>query len=258
MRVETLHLPSPDGAVLVRYFPAEGAPRGGVILYMDVFGLRPELDRMAATYAAAGYATFLPDLFHRRAERRFKVIDSAAEPVDPRAIAANDATTLAMSVADTRAILDHAAARPELAGLRFGAVGHCMGGRHALAALASFPDRIFAAASLHGGRLVSDAPDSPHLLLHSLRGVAYFAFAADDPTCPDAHKRIIEATIAASGAHASTEHVPAEHGWTFPERYCHDPHAAAGTMHRVLALFEAEVAQAGAQANSRARAQERP
>jgi carboxymethylenebutenolidase len=68
--------------------------------------------------------------------------------------AANDATSLAMTRADTQAVLDHARRAHGLA--RFGAVGPCMGARHALAAAARFPDEVRAAACLHGGRMVCD------------------------------------------------------------------------------------------------------
>jgi carboxymethylenebutenolidase len=116
-----------------------------------------------------------------------------------------------------------------------------MGGRHAIAAAATFPEEIAAAASLHGGRLVWDGDTSPHHYIPRVQGALYFAFAAHDETCPDAHKTLIERTIAESGVRGTTEHYAAAHGWTFPERWCFDPTAADRAFARVLGLFEANV-----------------
>jgi carboxymethylenebutenolidase len=234
-----------DGPVPVRVFrPAR--PRGCVIVDMDAFGWRPELDGICARYAAQGYATFLPDLYHRLGKVRFAPPASADEPLDPAMHRANDATTIAMTLADTGAILDYAGRDAQLRSLAFGVVGYCMGARHALAALATFPDRIKAAACLHGGRMVWDGESSPHLYIPRLKGHAYFAFAADDPTCPAEHQALIEATIAASGAPATTERFAAAHGWTFPERHCHDPAAAERVWAKVLTLFATHVAAVAA------------
>jgi carboxymethylenebutenolidase len=215
--------------------------KGGVILYMDAFGLRPEFDGLCRSYAEAGYVAFLPDLYYRLPVRRFAVPASAGEPLDPAMHDANAATTLEMTLADTGALLAHVLAAPRYGVRRFGTVGHCMGGRHAIAAAATFPEEIAAAASLHGGRLVWDGETSPHLYIPRVQAEIYFAFAAHDETCPDAHKALIERTIAESGVRGTTEHYAAAHGWTFPERWCFDRDAAERTFARVLALFDANV-----------------
>lgn len=241
-----IDLRTADGMMPVRVFePAESSRdrQGGVILYMDAFGLRPELDRLCRRYADAGYVTFLPDLYYRLRVRRFAVPASADDPLDPAMHAANAATTVEMTLADTGALLAHVLATPRYSLRRFGTVGHCMGGRHAVAAAASYPQEIAAAASLHGGRLVWEGDTSPHLYIPRVQGALYFAFAAHDETCPDAHKALIERTIAESGVRGMTEHYAAAHGWTFPERWCFDREAAERTFDRVLALFDYNVYQ---------------
>ncbi len=102
-----------------------------------------------------------------------------------------------------------------------------------------------AAACLHGGRMVWEGESSPHRYIPRVAGALHFGFAADDETCPDAHKALIEATIAASGARAATEHYAAAHGWTFPTRWCHDREAAERAFVQVVALFDREVAAGG-------------
>ena len=243
METISLKLEGENAHVPVHVFVPDARRRkGAVIFYMDAFGLRPELDEMARRYADAGYVSFLPDLYHRLDQRHFRIPSTAGEPLDPAMNAANSRTTLAMSVTDTAAILDHVAANPAYGVGRFGTVGYCMGARHALAAAATFRDRIAACACLHGGRLVWDGPDSPHTLIPRVSGALYFAFAADDETCPDQHKRLIEQTIAASSVRARTEQFSSAHGWTFPSRWCYDPVAAEHAFKAVIDLFDAEVA----------------
>jgi carboxymethylenebutenolidase len=239
MSVSTIALRTADGEQPVKVFTPAGKPRGGVLVYMDAFGWRDELDGMAARYAEAGWLTCLPDMFYRQGTVRFPPPDGPGK-LDPAMHAANSVTTLAMSIADTGALLDWAAAaHPDVQ--RFGAVGYCMGARHALAACVRHAETVKAAACLHGGRMVWDGPDSPHLLIPQARGGLYFAFARDDETCPPEHQALIEETIRACGARAEVEHYEAKHGWTFPTRWCHDAAAAERTSEKVLALFEREV-----------------
>lgn len=238
MPPQTLQLPTAGGSLPVRRFTPPGTPKGGLIFYMDAFGWRDELDAMCARYAQAGYTTYLPDLYWRLGSVRFPVPANARIPLDPAMARANTATTVEMSIADTAAILAHAA--PGLT--RFGTVGYCMGARHALGAAAAHGETIRAAACLHGGRMVWDGANSPHLYIPCLRGAVYFGFAADDETCPPAHQALIEQTLRNSGTRGEAEHYAAAHGWTFPTRWCHDPAAAEHAFARVLALLDREVA----------------
>ena len=238
---KAIALETAEGTLPVKVFEPSGADRkGGVIFYMDAFGLRPELDGMCRGYAEAGYVTFLPDLYYRLGSVSFAVPATAHEPLDPAMIAANIATTVEMTIADTGALLRHVAETPAYGIEHLATVGYCMGARHALGAGASYPDAITAIACLHGGRLVWDGPNSPHLYIPRVRGALYFAFAADDPTCPDEHKALIESTIAQSGVSGRTEHFAAAHGWTFPERWCFDAVAAKQALDDVLALLAAQ------------------
>ena len=243
MEKALVKLATPDGLLPVQVFaPAGKQSKGGVIVYMDAFGLRPELDGMCRRYAEAGYVVFLPDLYYRLGRLRFAVPSAAHEPLDPAMDRANTATSLRMSITDTGAILAHAATTPAYDVARFGTVGYCMGARHALGAAATYPDVIAACACLHGGRLVWDGPDSPHRCIPQVAGALYFGFAAEDKTCLDVHKALIESTIAANGVRGRTEHYPAAHGWTFPTRWCYDPIAAEHAFETVIALLDAEVA----------------
>lgn len=237
---ETIVLATPDGRQPVKLFVPFGVPRGGAIFFMDAFGWREELDHMAARYAEAGWLTALPEMYYRLGSPQFAP-PSAPGRLDPAMHAANSATTMAMSAADTAVLLAHLA-ESHPAVRRFGTVGYCMGGRHAVSAAVSHPDRITAAASLHGGRLVDDTPQSPHLLIGRADVALYFGFAEDDETCSDDHQALIEQRLVETGARAEVDHYRARHGWTFPTRWCHDRPAAERAFAKVLALFEREVA----------------
>jgi carboxymethylenebutenolidase len=239
MSFTEIGLSRPEGTLPLRVFRPRTKPRGGVIFYMDAFGWRDEIDRMCARYAEHGYVCYLPDLYWRLGTLRFRPHRSRDEPLPAGMDAANSATTVEMSIADTGAILEQARADGVA---RLGTVGHCMGARHALGALATYPGKIGAAACLHGGRLVWDGPSSPHLYILRVRGPVYFAFAADDPTCPDAHKVLIEDAARSAGAPVETEHFAAAHGWTFPERWCYDRVAAERAWGKVNSLFDRHVA----------------
>lgn len=231
----TVHIATPEGALPVRVFEAGPTARAGVIVYMDAFGWRDELDGMAARFAREGWTTFLPDLFWRLGTLRFPVPDGPGK-LDPAMHEANAATSMEMVARDTAAILAHAAtAYPALRA--FGAVGYCMGARHALMAASRHPETVKAAAMLHGGKLVTDQPDSPHRLIRHLRSALHVAFATDDETCPPEHQALIAREVAAAGIDARIVTHPAEHGWTFPTRWCHDPVEAERAFADVTALF---------------------
>jgi carboxymethylenebutenolidase len=242
MTATRLQLATPAGAMPVQVFePPATVRKGGVIVYMDAFGLRPELNAMCRRYAEAGYLVFLPDLYYRQGTVRFAVPRAAHEPIDPAMTSANVATTVEMTIADTGVLLDHVASTPAYGISRFGTVGYCMGARHALGAGATYPQAVKAVACLHGGRLVWEGANSPHLYIPRVQGALYFAFAADDETCPDEHKALIEKTISESGVRGRTEHYAAAHGWTFQERWCFDAVAAEHAFASVVTLFDAHI-----------------
>lgn len=209
----------------------------GVIFYMDIFGFRDELRRMCRRYATAGYAVFLPGLFHRHGNPSFQPANRKGDGASRDAQKLNDATTVEMTVADTTALIDQVDRLTSVNVPMFGTVGYCMGGRHALACAAENPDKVRAAASFHGGRMISDTGYSAEKLIDRVNGEVYFGFAKDDPTCPDADQRLIAEALAQSDTQGRVDYYDAEHGWTFPERHCFDEAASERAWENVLHLF---------------------
>lgn len=233
-----LLVPSPAGPIptfVTR--PEEGGPHPTVIFFMDALGVREELRDMARRIGTVGYFVMLANLFWRDGGPSFDPALLPTKGPDPEMLRLNQAYTHALCLADTAALLDFAA-DDKAARDPVGTVGYCMGGRHALAAAGTFADRVAAMASLHAGFLVTDRPDSSHLKLQTTRAECYFGFAHDDPVCPPAHHRVLEAEAVRHGVRARFEHYPeALHGFTFPTRYCYHKPSAERSWERIFALF---------------------
>jgi len=145
-------------------------------------------------------------------------------------------TTQAMTIRDSEAFLDalavHGATGP------VGVVGYCMGGARALNAAASYPDRIKAAASFHGGNLASDAADSPHRKAASIKARVYVGTAGVDRSFPpEQSARLAEALRAAEVDHVLENYVGMAHGWCVPDHGVHDKARAERHWQRLATFF---------------------
>lgn len=231
----------PDGPMpLFAAWPNHQSHCPAVILYMDLFGPRDEVYDFCRQFAAHGYAAVLHNMFYRLGAPVFEPANGRDDPVDPRAIEAGDVTTVADALEDTGALiaaLDNGLLETVITG--YGAIGYCMGGRHALAACARRSDRVKAGLSVHGGKLVRDDGFSPHTLIPALTVPFHFAFAEEDPTCPNAHQVLIEQTARATGPHISCERYRAHHGWSFPARWSYDAAVADTIWTKAFDMFDA-------------------
>lgn len=240
--MRTIEIETADGLCPTHlHAPCEGGPWPGVILYMDGPGIRPALHEMAARLAAAGYAVALPDFFYRAGP--YAPLDPKRVWADPELKSAHrinfmETATPERVMADTAAILAALEDVPEVARGPIGITGYCMGGKLALIAAATFSDRVAVAASYHGGGLVTDAPDSPHLLVPRLRAKIYVAGAIGDAGFTDAMKERLEAALTGAGVDHQVETYPAKHGWVPRDMPAHDPEEAEHHWRTLLPLFD--------------------
>jgi carboxymethylenebutenolidase len=224
------------------YRPAGDGPWPAVLVFMDGLGIRPAMLELGERLAMHGYFVLLPDLFYR---------SGPYEPMDPHTVFSDPEkrkilmekffahATPANMMSDTSAFLDYLVAQADVKPGRIGTTGYCMGGLMSLTAAGTYPDRIAATASYHGGRLATDAPDSPHLLAPKIKSRVYIAGASDDPTFPDEMKERLERALTAAGVDHVIETYPAKHGWVFRDTPVFDAAAAERHWRTLLALLEA-------------------
>ncbi|WP_329406451.1 dienelactone hydrolase family protein [Streptomyces sp. NBC_00704] len=208
--------------------PGDGAPRPGVLLYQDAFGLRPQLRAMADRLAGAGYAVLVPNLFYRHGRAPLmelpEFIDPAARPeifetLYPFVLA----LTPELIVRDADAYLRWMRESPAVADGPVAVTGYCMGARLTLPTAGAYPDQVAAVAGFHGSRLVTDAPDSPHLAAEHITCEVYFGHADNDHGLPPEQiARFDEALTAAGVRHTCEVYTGAEHGYTQADTSAYD------------------------------------
>lgn len=226
-----------DGVARASLF-RNGQVKAGVIFYMDAFGPRPALYDMASRLAGHGYAVLLPDLFYRNTP--YGPFDAKTGFVEEKSKAALTAlvggTTQDMTVRDSGAFI----AALEAEGVRgpVGTVGYCMGGGRALNAAAAYPDRIAAAASFHGGRLGTDAPDSPASNAAGIKARVYIGSAGVDGSFPpEQSARLTQALRQAEVDHVIENYVGMQHGWCVPDHSVYDTAGAERHWKRLTDFF---------------------
>jgi carboxymethylenebutenolidase len=213
-----------DGVCDAAFFHPATGTHPGVLIWTDIFGLRPAFRAIGRRLAAQGYTVLVPNPFYRTV-RAPVIVDASSFNFDnpaERAKAEQWTQSIRAPGAIERDAEAHVAfldAQPQVDGARkVGTHGYCMGGPLVFKTAAQVPGRIGAGATFHGGGLVTDKPDSPHLLAPRIKGRMYLAIAAsDDATQPDAKTKLHDAFAAAHAA-AQIEVYPGTiHGWCVPD-----------------------------------------
>src|SRR6266550_4345018 len=212
-----------DGTCDAAFIHPQTGSHPGVLIWTDAFGLRPAMRDIGKRIAAEGYSVLIPNPFYRIAKA--PVFDSASSfnfqnEADMAKLRPLMASVSAPGVAEKDAVayIAFLDAQSQInKAKKIGTQGYCMGGPLVVKTAAALPDRIGAGASFHGGGLVTDKPDSPHLLAPKIKARMYFGIASnDDQRQPDAKDKLKEAFAAAKVA-AEIEVYPAKHGWCVPD-----------------------------------------
>jgi carboxymethylenebutenolidase len=222
------------------YRPAGEGPWPAVLVFMDGVGIRPAMLEVGERLATHGYFVLLPDLFYRSGP--YEPMDAVKIFSDPEArkvlMEKFALATQANVMSDTSAFLDYLAAQPDVKKGGIGTTGYCMGGLMSLTAAGTYPDRIVAAASYHGGRLATDAPESPHLLAPKIKARVYVAGAIEDQSFPDDMKARLEEALTKAGVDHKIETYPAKHGWVFRDIPVYDAASAERHWQTLVALMD--------------------
>lgn len=219
--------------------PERGAPHPIILFYMDAPAIREELRDMARRFGTAGYYVMLPNLYYRSG-----VMELGPLPTDPEAperkrmMALMESLTIPKIMDDTDAMLAFAANDAAATKGKIGTVGYCMSGQYAINAAARYPDRVAAAASIYGVRLITDKPDSPHKVAARAKAELYFACAETDRWMPLDQIDPLKHALKEANVTAEVEiYRGTEHGFAFPARAVYNKQAAERHWERLLALF---------------------
>jgi carboxymethylenebutenolidase len=243
MQERVVDITTRDGAMnTFIYHPDGEGPFPVVIFYMDSVGVREELADMCRRIATVGYYVIMPNMYYRHV----RSVDLDANRLRDPAYAdriellwkLNRSLTNTMVEEDTAEIFKFLdadeAARPGKVGM----VGYCMSGRYVLRNAGTFADRVAASASVYGARLVTDLPDSAHLVAHKIKGEMYIACAEHDHYITAEDLQQVQRIFDDSGINGRIEMYPeSEHGFAFPQRRLYHKQSAERHWERLFALF---------------------
>lgn len=222
------------------YRPDGAGPWPAVLVFMDGVGIRPAMLEIGERLASYGYFVLLPDLYYRSGPYAPMNPHTVFSVPEERKVLMEKFFALATPaniMSDTSAFLDFLAHEPDVKKGRIGTTGYCLGGLLSLTAAGTYPDRIAAAASCHGGRLATDAPDSPHLLAPRIKARVYVAGAIEDGSFPDEMKARLDKALTDAGVDHRIETYPAKHGWVLSDTPVYDEAAAERHWRTVTQLF---------------------
>lgn len=234
MRIKTqsIDIRTPDGTCdsFIAY-PDDGKSHPAVILFMDVYGPRTYLFEMTKKLAGLGYFVLLPNLFYRAqraplTQEKFPLTPESRSRVLPGLLKLLNELDHDDAMDDVGCFLDFLKTQPTVKKEPVGATGYCMGGGMALRAAATYPNEFAAVASFHGGNLVTDEPDSVHLLLSKIKARVYVAHADKDPAMNAEMIETFERALQSASLNAKTEvYRGALHGFTMLDLPAGNPEA---------------------------------
>lgn len=220
---KNVEVQTPDGICDAIFLHPSTGSHPGVLVWHDSAGLRSAFHELGRRLASEGYAVLVPNLFYRTAkapvfDASFDFHNSAADR-EKYFQAAEPLLKAGAAERDAAAYVTFLDTQPQVKKDRkIGTHGYCLGGPYVIKIPALLPDRIGAGASFHGGFLVTDQPDSPHLLAPRLKASLYFAIASDDDQREPAVKTKLRESFAAAKVPAEIEVYPnALHGWCVPD-----------------------------------------
>jgi carboxymethylenebutenolidase len=234
---------TPDGTADAYFVHPSGKGKyPAVLIWPDIFGLRPAFKEMARRLAESGYAVLVVNPFYRA-----KKAPTAPEhpnfqdpPTRDMLLGLMNALTPATAGTDAKAFVAWLDTQPAVdKKKKMGTTGYCMGGPFTLRTAATAPGRVGAGASFHGGGLVTDKPDSPHLLIPEIKAQYLFAIADNDDQRQPEAKTVLKDAFAKAKLPAEIEvYTGAQHGWCPPDSAVYNHDLAEKAWSRLLVLFK--------------------
>jgi carboxymethylenebutenolidase len=228
---------TPDGTADCYFVHPASGTAAAVLVWPDIFGLRPAFRQMGKRLAESGYSVLVVNPFYR-AKKAPTASNGAATPIaDVLPLAKGLTETTNMT--DAKAFIGWLDQQPSVAKNRkVGTQGYCMGGPLAFRTAAAVPDRVGAVASFHGGGLVNDTPNSPHVLAAKTHAQFLIAIASNDDQRSPKEKDVLKETFAKANLPAEIEvYEGAAHGWCPPDSGVYNEPQAEKAWSRLLALY---------------------
>jgi carboxymethylenebutenolidase len=228
---------TPDGTADCYFVHPAAGRAAGILVWPDIFGLRPAFRQMGKRLAESGYSVLVVNPFYR-VKKAPTAEKGAATPIPsllPLAQALNETTQMT----DATAFIGWLDKQNSVATNRkIGTQGYCMGGPIAFRTAAAVPGRVGAVASFHGGGLVTDMPNSPHLQAAKTKAQLLIAIAANDDMRSPNEKNVLKETFAKVNLPAEIEvYTGAAHGWCPPDSGVYNEPQAEKAWSRLLALY---------------------
>ena len=221
--------------------PATGQ-HPGVLIWPDIFGLRPAFKQMGKRLAESGYSVLVVNPFYRtkKAPTAPEHPDFNDPPTRQMLMSLHDSLNLKTATTDANAFIPYLDSQAAVDRKRkMGTTGYCMGGPFVFATAAAHPGRVGAGATFHGGGLVTDKPDSPHLLIPRMKAQFLIAIAEnDDQKQPEAKNVLREAFAKAHLAAEIEVYKGTLHGWCPPDSQVYNKEQAEKAWSRLLVLFK--------------------
>ena len=232
-----VNIKTPDGVADCYFVHPTAGAAAGVLIWPDIFGLRPAFRQMGKRLAETGYSVLVVNPFYRVKKAPTSPNGAATPIADVRPLAQGLSETTHMT--DAKAFIAWLDQQASVAKNRkVGTQGYCMGGPIAFRTASAVPDRVGAAASFHGGGLVTEAPNSPHLLAAKTRAQFLVAIAANDDQRAPNEKNVLKETFSAAKLVAEIEvYEGAAHGWCPPDSGVYNEPQAEKAWSRLLALY---------------------
>jgi carboxymethylenebutenolidase len=241
MAGQMIDITTPDGVADAYLARPGGERRPGVLLVLDAFGLRPQIERMADRIAAGGFVVLAPNVFYRAGRAPVVPLDGIGDPAQREAVFGR-VMPLVRSLTPKQIVSDGGAYLDRLEELGRGPVaitGYCMGGRIGWRIAAAYPERVAALGGFHVGGLVSDGEDSPHRSADRLAAELYLGFADNDRSMTPEQIAIVEQALDAAGTrHRSEVYGGAAHGYTMADTPAYDEPAAERHYEELFALLD--------------------
>ncbi|MGO9934218.1 MAG: dienelactone hydrolase family protein [Steroidobacteraceae bacterium] len=241
-----VEIKTPDGTCDAYFVHPLKGKYPGVLIWPDIFGLRPTFKQMATRLAESGYAVLVINPFYRtkKAPTAPEHPDFNDPPTRQALMSLAGTLNPTTAVTDARAFVSFLDSQPSVdKKKKMGTTGYCMGGPFVLRTAATFPDRIGAGATFHGGGLVTDKPDSPHLLIPEMKAHYLIAIAENDDMRQPEAKDVLRDAFAKAHLPAEIEvYAGALHGWCPPDSQVYNHDQAEKAWSRMLVLFSNSLA----------------